>query len=394
MKRISFFISMVLLLAACNTQLNPESSSVESQGQQWELLGDKVNTGLGAEFSMALRANDKPVIALYDILDQTSLTFNVVVKEWNGQQWVALGGAVGQTVFPPSVATRRKNAPGSPLYDPVGVAYSQRTIRNNLVVSDIVRVKVWLAGRWFDLGQVSGTGFAADPSLALDSFGGPVVAYNENFILNVKRWNGQGWTQLGGEVGKVGPRRTFKLALNSSNTPYVTFRNNDTGRIDVKRWTGSSWVNVGKSLGTSQSGRPSLAFDKTNQPLVTWYDTDYSSASPSANVHVSRWNGKTWVGLGDTLNIDENQSAFDPSMAVDSSGKPIVTWSEGSVNNGGNIYVKRWNGTQWERIGNGIDKMLSNDTGEPLVVVNSANRAIVAWAEFGSSGNVYVKQQK
>jgi hypothetical protein len=75
-------------------------------------------------------------------------------------------------------------------------------------------------------------------------------------------------------------------------------------------------------------------------------------------------------------------------ITVDYLGHPIVTWESDAVLD--NIYVKRWNGTEWKLIGNRLDKVASNKAYPINVFANSANEVIVGWSE---AGKIHFKQR-
>lgn len=382
MKRIGVGLLLVILLAACSQQV-PEAS-LDSQASQWKFLGDKLNTTYAYTPSMALRATDRPVVSFFDS------TTNVLVKEWNGSQWLSLG-SIGQTTggTGPDIATRVRNSPGAPLYDPIGVAwdkYGGDTTQND------VYVKLRVGHTWVALGgpiDVKITDNAHEPSLVLDKLGFPIVAWFEfnpdvGYTIYVKRWVGITWVQLGGPlVSDTWPRAGLNLSIDSLGNPVIAFSGYDpvstAYKVYVKRWNGFKWLQLGGVLGTDWASGPSVAIGSDNYPVVTWVQKN--------NVYASRWNGKNWVSLGTTIN---DATSFYAAVAVDNSNKPVVVFDENSK-----INVKRWTGTQWDLIGEALNKSGSH-TGERLgIVVNSQDKAIVTWLESAvSTANVYVKQQK
>jgi hypothetical protein len=136
---------------------------------------------------------------------------------------------------------------------------------------------------------------------------------------------------------------------------------------------------------------PSMALDNAGNPVVSWFE--YESGFTNSNIYVKRWNGTSWVQLGSALDVNITRDAFAPSLALDSSGNPVVSWNEfdGTSNN---IYVKRWTGTAWANVSSSaLDKTLSRTAQRPALVLKSNNQPIVTWDEDdGRSQNVYVKQ--
>jgi Bacterial Ig-like domain len=233
------------------------------------------------------------------------------------------------------------------------------------------------------------------PKIAMDSSGNPVVAWAEAGKINVKKWNGTSWTLLAVTNGGVS-----SMALDSNNNPIVT-GSEITGsafHVYVKRWNGASWDQLGSTyLDANTNFNPpnsSIAIDSTDSPIVSWNEND----GTSSKVYVKRWNGSAWIPFGSTpLNIDSTKNARNPSIALNSSGFPVVTWEE-SDGTHFNIYVKRWNGTSWVQFGSSslnIDP--TKDAQNPSIALDSSGNPIISWDEFGagfavSTFNVYVKR--
>jgi hypothetical protein len=66
---------------------------------------------------------------------------------------------------------------------------------------------------------------------------------------------------------------------------------------------------------------PSLALDSSGNPVVSWHEDD----GTSSNIYVKRWTGSSWQPLGSFLDVNTNLNAFNPSLALDSSGNPVVS---------------------------------------------------------------------
>jgi len=103
--------------------------------------------------------------------------------------------------------------------------------------------------------------------------------------------------------------------------------------------------------------------------------------------------GSTWIQLGSELNISSSQDAESPSLALDTSGNPVVAWFENDSTSD-NIYVKRWDGTNWLPQGSGLDTVLSQAAQYPKVAMDSLGYPVVVWQEqVGSAKRIYVKRR-
>jgi hypothetical protein len=244
---------------------------------------------------------------------------------------------------------------------------------------------------------------ASVPSLVLDSSGNPAVAWRESDgtsdNIYVKRWNGSGWTLVGNGFLDVNTNRDVfdpSLVLDSSGNPAVAWEESDStsNNLYVKRWNGTAWVLVGAGpldVNLNQDAfLPSLALDPGGNPVVAWAETD----GTSSNVYVKRWNGTAWDLVGNGfLDANANRNASDPSLVLDSGGNPAVAWSE-SDGTSSNVYVKRWNGSGWTSVGDDfLDVNTDRDAFDPSLVLDSSGNPVVAWDESdANSYNAYVKR--
>ena len=144
---------------------------------------------------------------------------------------------------------------------------------------------------------------------------------------------------------------------------------------------------------------PALAIGPGGAPVIAW---DYDSSGDEEGIYVRRWNGTSWVQMGDGSasgdGINDNDGdSHSPSVAIGSDGTSVVGWTD---NSGGNweIYVRRWNGSAWVEMAGGSASGggISDSNGEssyPSMAIGSGNAPVVAWAD-NSDGNweIYVRR--
>jgi hypothetical protein len=257
------------------------------------------------------------------------------------------------------------------------------------------------ANFWQQLGGEVGSG--SYPSMSQTVNGYPVVAYTDNSVgpagkVFVKKWNTLGWLQLGDALNNAAlspldlPTKSSvsSLAVNGSSNPVVAYTDcvtnfqvlppQCTGQgIFVKRWDGTNWQQLGTLLDISNNKtarEPKIVLNSAGNPVVTWTE----QVGTSTNIYVKRWNGTSWVQLGTFLDVDANQGSQFPSLALDNSGNPTVSWVEGI-----DVYVKRWNGTNWVQLGSVV---LSNSDYSDIVIDATGNPIVTGI----SGGYVYVKR--
>ncbi len=163
--------------------------------------------------------------------------------------------------------------------------------------------------------------------------------------------------------------------------------------LTVNSLLGSTWIQLGSELNISSSQdaeSPRLALDASGNPVVAWRE---NVPGQFGNIYVKRWDGANWVPLGNELDVNEPLPAGSPSLALDTSGRPVVAWSENDGTSF-NIYVKRWDGTSWLLQGSGLDTLLSQQAQYPKVAMDSLGYPVMVWEEqVGSAKRIYVKRR-
>jgi hypothetical protein len=331
-----------------------EDTSTESHvfvkhwdGEKWDLIGSTFideNKG-GSQPSVTLDSSGNPTVAWVDF---SGSSFDIFVKHWDGRTWNFVGDtyidvAPDKAVGAPSIVNDSK---GNPI-----VAWTEDG-------DDVthVFVKRWNGSSWALVGTSSlETGRnrdALDPKLRTDAKGNLTVAWDEGpgpfHFVYVKRWNGNSWKFVGDTYlnTKIKDGVFFKaLALDSKGLPIAAWIESnfekELTKIQVRRWDGSTWKPIGTTeinVKTRKNGvNPLLEIDPIGTPILVMNEND----GTSDNLFVKRWDGKAWTAIGKTfLDTLKNSSAFNPSMALDAKGNPVVAWDEfdGTYSR---VYVKR-----------------------------------------------------
>ena len=353
------------------------------------------------------------LIALVVFLAACSTSTPEVTDDLEAQAYVPLGGALdaslAEEAIVPSIVVDNFNRPFVAWQES-----SQFNAYNN-------NVRYWNGSTWISLGSTDRDieNSAGGPSLAFNkSIGRLYVAWNEYDYFDafgndpltmhniyVSYWNGSVWVSLGGALDRQIGRNTLTpaLALNALGTPYVAWDECATVvipwdactnyNIFVKRWNGSSWVNVGNALDrvlSNNANEPSIAIGSDGLPVVTWHE----DSGLATDVVVKKWNGSAWTTLSSALDISLAEQAVAPIVAIDNLNRPVVAWTESSPANAYNLFVKRFQGGTWVQLGTVVDRTLSDSTGSGSMVINSAGNPVIAFNEFVSPNfhNVYVRR--
>ncbi len=235
-------------------------------------------------------------------------------------------------------------------------------------------------------------------------------------LIWAKSWNGSVWQ--GGAIGLGGTDASRIFQGRSELTdiggaPHIVFLENDKSFFPqktlayVKYWNGTTWtlkgggpLNANASANTTATSI-SIASDGQN-PYVAW--TEYTSTYPSSGVvqtpgqvYVARWNGSQWVSVGNAINISADNTADDVAIAY-FNAQPYVAWTERTTGGNNQLFVKTFNGTSWVLVGAGT---LNKDTNTgwsyrpSLVADNSGDALYVGWVEqqaLGARSQAYVSK--
>lgn len=339
------------------------------------------------------------------------LSNQIFFLRWNGSSWQSLFTGLTVGFYPMFVL----DSSGHPIVTWNNHYYG--------TTNDEIFVKRWNGSAWVEMGVGSATGGGISnspggsffgPDIALDASGNPIVVWEDkssgNSEIYVKRWNGTQWINMGvnsasaGGISNSAADSTYvDIAVSPAGVPVVTWHeysyNLNIDSIYVKQWNGTSWIEMGtgsasgKGISTEQriAHRPSIVIDYTGAPIVTWTGTLYSS---DYEIYVKRWNGSAWVEMGAGSAVDggisnNDLSSMETDIQIAPDGNPIIAWADGPINSNKDIFVRRWNGTAWVEIGTGsasdtgISKTVPN-SGYPSITFNSSGNPIIAWNDNGS----------
>lgn len=202
-----------------------------------------------------------------------------------------------------------------------------------------------------ETGEQSGTGIAESTLTSTRS--GEVWMSRSPNGPNLLRWSNGQWTPPPA-VARPGADELWVEAVAASASGRIVIaaaanRDDGSSELHVGRLDGGAWTWLGSPLISSRepfthAGRPSIAF-VGEQPVVAWTEERHAEL---AGLFVARWNGKSWTRLGAvTLDRGDNDSFLAPALAVDARQQIWLAWT----GYGGSIRVARWSGGAWRDVG-------------------------------------------
>jgi len=269
---------------------------------------------------------------------------------------------------------------------------------------DIYYLK-WNGSEWVDadgsgresINVSTNTGYSGFPSLCIDSAGNPHIAWEDNTSGNNEiyylKWDGEKkkWVDASGSSGhesinvstNTGDSRNPSLRLDSAGNPHLAWDNNAGSTffdIYYLEWNGWEWVdadgsgqesiNVSKTSGLD-SANPSLYLDSSENPHITWFERA-SVNNPNTDIYYLKWNGAAWVDVDGSGQESKNvlntsEGSRDPSLYLDAFGKPHIAWTDSTSGNS-DIYYLQWNippTLSWTGEANYTSDGLDPETGYP-----------------------------
>jgi hypothetical protein len=282
----------------------------------------------------------------------------VFAKYWSGERWV--GGPIGT-----------RNPGGlqgfSQLISADGIPTIAFIENNRAVFPDIAEAYVdqYNGNGWSALGgKLNKNPSGRVESLTIASDGAiPQACWTEEVIsgwslvkpaqLYCGHWDGSSWKELGSSLNNAAANWAADVSMACmGGHVYIAWTERTTAgnaQLYVKVWQGSGWSLLSEQPlnADPKNGwvfHPRLATNGSN-PFISW-EEQLSLDQPS-RLFVARWNGTTWSRLGGALNVDQaNGSVAHSSIAV-LEHQPVVLWNEVNLGQLQQTYAKRWDGTSW-----------------------------------------------
>jgi len=273
---------------------------------------------------------------------------------------------------------------------------------------------------------IGGTPSGFDPDVAFHSDGSPVMVYSglgglfpNDMQIFVRRWFGSF-----GAAGEFGTWRQLKdkwhyhetgwiakeaisasilddsandpaVAVNQSNDyVYVAWQQEswDPAYKDViffRYFDGNDWEELGASYrdwGLCDDNRdfdasaPVVGVAWDGHPVVAYHQ---NSAASSSDIYVKKWNGTDWLGLDGSVSgilpLPSSTLRMQLDMDMDFMGRPVLVWTDlGSITKVVQCY--RWNGAAWVQVSSDLGTGPLPQT--PKVDCDDSGGIFVTWANM------------
>jgi BNR repeat-like domain len=200
----------------------------------------------------------------------------------------------------------------------------------------------WLASKRL----TANAGDSVKPALAVDSFGNPHLAWEDdtpgNYEIYYKKSTdgGTNWSTSKRLTWTSGDARELSITVDLSDNPHVVWYENTPGNYEIyyKRSTdgGAAWSPAKRLTWTSiDSQYPKIVADTLGNLYVAWQE--YIPGNSEIYGIKSKDGGTTWSTIK-RLTWTSGYSTF-PDMVIDSSGSLHIVWDDSTPGNH-EIYYK------------------------------------------------------
>jgi hypothetical protein len=191
------------------------------------------------------------------------------------------------------------------------------------------------------------------------------------------RFDGTSWGTAELIETETGEASSPQVGVDSSGNAIAVWQQND-GSVDnimANRFDGMAWGSDAVLIETDTGGayEPQVAIDSSGHAIAVWAQ----SADNVYSIFANHFDGTIW---GIAEKIEESTSgASDPQIAFDNDGNAIAVWYQ-SVGTFYNINANRFNGTGW---GDAEQIETNADVGniDPQVTFDSNGNAIAVWRQ-------------
>ena len=301
---------------------------------QWEYVGNSnIDTDAGSDYiDLAVSPSGIPYIAYSGNRSE--------VRKYTGSSWTFLDSGLSPSQTPSAMTI-----------DKYGVPYILFT-DSSLYQS----VKKYNGSQWIYVGNAGAVGGhpGSTVSMQIDSANNIFVAYTDQAHSNnvtVMKYNGIGWTAIGGVAITSGGASFPALAIDRLGTPYVAFQNNINSVSVMKYDSSGHWVFVGNpGFSGAYSTNISIAIDTSGLPIVFFDDYGHS-----VHASVMKYNGSTWNYVGSPgfspgpMLPYVTGSYYNSNICIDRNGTPYVIFADSVY--GYRISVMKYNGINWTYAG-------------------------------------------
>lgn len=341
-----------------------------TSGSSWSAVPSGSNGTDGTVRCIAINGTDVYIGGSFTAVSDGTVSASHIAK-WNGSNWSALGGGMGNDVYAIAISGSNVYAGGN--FNTLGDGTTSAQY-----------IAIWNGTTWAELGGGVAGGWDGTCVYALaingsDVFvGGDFLTAGGTTVNGIAKWSGSTWSAMGEGVNNS----VLAIAINGIGDVYAGGYFTQAGGVPaskIAKWNGSAWSALGVGVNNSVyeiaiSGIDVYAGGDFLYSGGT-YDGDgiYTGGGTSVN-HIAKWNGSSWSALGTGVNDGVN--------AITISGSDL--YAGGYFTSAGGASASRiakWSGSAWSSLDNGVSN------GVCAMAICSAEGKLYMGGEFSILNN-------
>jgi hypothetical protein len=268
------------------------------------------------------------------------------IARWDGAVWSTLGegAANGVNGFVNAIAPTGDG----------GLIVGGLFTRAGAVTA--INIAKWDGAAWSDLGL--GVGGSADSqvlSIAVDGddvyAGGIFPVAGEIEVNNIARWDGASWSALSGGI----PTGIVGAVAASGGVVYAAGQFPEAGGVsasNIARWDGSRWAPL-RAGGADGVDGAVLALALDGDRL--YVGGEFTAAGGANAKNLAVWSNGAWSELGGGINPVPGDFGYVTALAVDFRGRLLVGGFFSAAGDLPANHVAVWDGTSWSTLGSGTN---------------------------------------
>lgn len=347
-------------------------------GRNWSALGTGLSSFPNSFASIDPSDEGEPALYVGGFFQEAGDNHSPYFAKWNGTDWITTGkGMAGGESFT-TVADLQPFDDG--LGDGVAL-YAGGTFASAGGVGSRWIAK-WDGAHWLPVGTQSDDGDGAIYALAAfqdSEADGPDLYAGGWFSIiggitakSVAKWDGAKWSPLGyvanlpwgqgsGVNGSVYSLAVFDDGAGAQLYVGGFFSHaGEQTAHNIARWDGSEWSVLGDGV-TGGNGPirvwAMVVFDDGSGAGEQLYVAgNFTAAGQEPVLHIARWDGTQWSGVGKGLDMGENDRVY--ALAVYDDGSGAALYAGGTFQTAGPMEVNglaKWDGSKWSDVGGGTD---------------------------------------
>ncbi|MFH1745882.1 MAG: hypothetical protein ABIG44_02445 [Planctomycetota bacterium] len=334
-------------------------------GDGWSAVGDGVDDLAAVYALLPFDDGGGPALYVGGAFSSVGGVSARCIAKWDGTSWSALGAGMSDVTLPGAPRVRSLAA-----YDDGGGAALY--VGGEFALADEVvahKIAKWDGESFSALNEGNGLDEMVEALAVYDDGCGPALYAGGRFgtageIIagGIARWDGLGWSSVGGGVDGQVYGYVFGLGVfDDGNGPalYAGGQFTSAGGVsaaNIARWDGIAWSDVGGGIAEPGGVEALLAFDDGSGSAL-YVGGHFALAGEASVSSVARWDGQSWSDVGGGVGHIGFEEGYVYTFAAYDDGRGPALYAGGLFTSAGGVdalHIARWDGQSWSDVGGGL----------------------------------------